>query len=538
MVGQQGEIQQLSLTVFAIGNGLYAILSVFGSAALPIMFVSRFLVGISSANIAIVRSYISTSTTTSERTTAVALTSAAQGLGFIIGPAVQAALAVAFAHTSPNSSNSTLTNGTMSETLVDTDAPTIELNMYSATGWIGVFLGVTNLFLFFPCTYQEHPIAAREAQLQRRLNRDESTKLPKPDYVPLVGVIFSFFNFLFIYVLLETIIVPMCIDLYAWTDEKAITLVGIGLSVAGAFSVVMFALSSILTKRYDERKVLIILGIIPLILANLILFPMGSNYPKMKNCSTDDPLHIETFSNLTTFAPQTTDLLLTTLPGDLPVNIVDMERRLLTALAGEINIISEENTTGTPIPSVEEVTLLSEGLEPSTTIQVELISTASEPIVSPTPRERHIIPGEMYFNNSEARTLSRRRRHAIRRETCDDLGCPPEQKWCLYTPIIEIPQLIVGTFMASVGYPVAFTLASSLFSKLLGPKPQGVWMGILTSAGSLSRVTGPICVSYMYTVLGTRWTFGVLFLLMILTFIINLCLYRRLVPMKVVRNLK
>lgn len=38
------------------------------------------------ANIAIIRSYISASTTLKERTIAVSFTSAAQALGFIIGP--------------------------------------------------------------------------------------------------------------------------------------------------------------------------------------------------------------------------------------------------------------------------------------------------------------------------------------------------------------------------------------------------------------------------------------------------------------------
>lgn len=43
----------------------------------------------------------------------------------------------------------------------------------------------------------------------------------------------------------------------------------------------------------------------------------------------------------------------------------------------------------------------------------------------------------------------------------------------------------------------------------LGPRPQGVWMGLMTGSGCLSRVLGPVFVSLIYTELGTTWTFGV-----------------------------
>lgn len=289
-------------------------------------------------------------------------------------------------------------------------------------------------------SFQEYPIAAKEAQLTRHA-ASEDKKLPKPDYIALVGVLISFFIILFIYVLIETLLVPMCIDLYAWTDEQAITVVGIGLSIAGALSVIMFTLTSVLTRKFDERKVFIFVGLVPLTVAMLIHFPMGNTYPKMQNCTSHESA--SEFGSFTTVLPNL-------------------------------------NFTG--------------------------------------------------FNSS----LSRHRRHAVRDDTCTDLGCPQEQEWCLYTPIIERPQMAVADVAAVIGYPVAFTLSSSFFSKILGPKPQGVWMGILTSTGSFSRVTGPIFVSYMYTALGTRWTFGILFVVISLTLIIISSLYKRLVPMKLV----
>lgn len=427
-----------TILLFIVGNILYAVLSVFGSAARGIMIFSRFLVGVSSANIAIIRSYIASSTTLKERTTAVALTSAAQGLGFIIGPAIQAALAVAISHEKESENKTSLVSEMLEDEMGDVGLG-IEWNMYTATGWFATVLGALNFFLFMPCIFKEYPIAAKEAQL-RRYTAKEDQKLPKPDYPALLGVLVSFFIILFIYVLLETLLVPMCIDLYAWSDEKAVTVVGVGLSIAGAISIVMFTLTSVLTRRFDERKVFIFLGLVPLTVSMLIHFPMGNTYPKMQNCTSYDIAHVFDDSA--------------------------------------------------------------------------------------------VVP-EFQMNFTEpSNTLSRHRRHAVRDDTCTDLGCPQEQEWCLYTPIIERPQMAVADVAAVIGYPVAFTLSSSFFSKILGPKPQGVWMGILTSTGSLSRVTGPVFVSYMYTALGTRWTFGILFVVMSLTLVIISLLFKRLVPMK------
>lgn len=53
-----------------------------------------------------------------------------------------------------------------------------------------------------------------------------------------------------------------------------------------------------------------------------------------------------------------------------------------------------------------------------------------------------------------------------------DLGCPIEQKWCLDTPRITELQFILGYAFTSVGYPIGITLIQTVFSKVLGPRPQ------------------------------------------------------------------
>jgi ceroid-lipofuscinosis MFS transporter 7 len=103
--------------------------------------------------------------------------------------------------------------------------------------------------------------------------------------------------------------------------------------------------------------------------------------------------------------------------------------------------------------------------------------------------------------------------HTVLNITGDDdielLGCPVNQEWCKTTPAMTMSQFILGYVLTSIGYPIGVTLIQTIFSKILGPRPQGVWMGMMTGSGCLSRVLGPVFGSYIYVRLGTYWTFGI-----------------------------
>ena len=57
-------------------------------------------------------------------------------------------------------------------------------------------------------------------------------------------------------------------------------------------------------------------------------------------------------------------------------------------------------------------------------------------------------------------------------------------------------------------------------------------MGILTSAGSLARIAGPIFVSEIYKNFGTYWTYGLTCLSLVLTMASSIITYKRMVPME------
>lgn len=112
------------------------------------------------------------------------------------------------------------------------------------------------------------------------------------------------------------------------------------------------------------------------------------------------------------------------------------------------------------------------------------------------------------------------------------VGCPITQEWCLYTPQVTVTQFLIGYGFTAIGYPLGVTLIQTIFSKILGPRPQGVWMGLMTGAGCASRVLGPVFVGLIYTRLGTYHTFGITGVMLIISMLWLQLVKKRLISPK------
>ncbi|XP_034020010.1 major facilitator superfamily domain-containing protein 8 [Thalassophryne amazonica] len=112
-------------------------------------------------------------------------------------------------------------------------------------------------------------------------------------------------------------------------------------------------------------------------------------------------------------------------------------------------------------------------------------------------------------------------------------GCPYQQTWCQYTPAIYLAQYISSGILIGVGYPACNVMSYTLYSKILGPKPQGVYMGWLTASGSGARTLGPVFVSHVYTILGPRWAFSQICGMVLVTIILFGSIYHRLLAFSV-----
>lgn len=126
---------------FFAGNVMYCFAGSFnGSNAEYFMLVARILVGLGAGNVAVCRAYVATATRVTERTAAMANMSAAQGLGFIVGPAMGSAF-------------TSLKPGIHSGPFV--------LDFLTGPGWISAVLGLINLICVF-VFFREHKVKTRD----------------------------------------------------------------------------------------------------------------------------------------------------------------------------------------------------------------------------------------------------------------------------------------------------------------------------------------------------------------------------------------
>ncbi|XP_052585892.1 major facilitator superfamily domain-containing protein 8 isoform X1 [Peromyscus californicus insignis] len=403
----------VSIFISVAANCLYAYVHVPAAHNKYYMLIARGLVGFGAGNVAVVRSYIAGATSLQERTSAMANTSTCQALGFILGPVFQTCFAL------------------IGEKGVTWDTIKLQINMYTAPVLLGAFLGILNIILIL-FILREHRVDDSGRQCKSVNFREETTdEVHNPegsiDQVAVVATNVLFFVVLFIFALFETILTPLTMDMYAWTQEQAVLYDGIILAVLGVEAVIVFMGVKLLSKKIDERAILLG-GLMVVWVGFFILLPWGNEFPKVQW----QDLHNSSIPN-TTF--------------------------------GEI-IIDLWNS----------------------------------------PREDH----------SEQPT-----------------GCPIEQAWCLYTPVIHLAQFLTAAVLVGIGYPACNVMSYTLYSKVLGPKPQGMYMGWLSASGSAARILGPVFISHVYTYLGPRWAFSLVCGIVVLTISLMGAVYRRLVAFSV-----
>jgi len=116
---------------------------------------------------------------------------------------------------------------------------------------------------------------------EKKESGDEEKKYPP--MLPIIVSIYNYFAFLANFVLLETILTKLAMDQWGWSSEDAIARMGYVIMGAGAMSAFVFAGIGPLAKRFDERMLLIVLGIIPMILGRVVMFPIpGRPNPPLK----------------------------------------------------------------------------------------------------------------------------------------------------------------------------------------------------------------------------------------------------------------
>ncbi|XP_062902630.1 major facilitator superfamily domain-containing protein 8 isoform X1 [Mobula hypostoma] len=381
------------------------------------MLLARAFVGFGAGNVAVVRSYVAGATSLQERNNAMANISACQALGFILGPALQTAM-------------TSIGQMGVSWKVID-----LELNMYTAPAFLGAFLGIVNI-IFIIAVFREHHVNELNGAKCINGNIQGSSEMLENsdgdiDLVAVVTCNILFFVILFAFAIFETIATPLTMDMYAWTGKQAVLYNGLLLVGVGVESIVVFMTTKILSKRFEDR-LLLLEGFVIIFVGFFILLPWGNQYPQIQ----------------------------------------------WTDIKNGSNYSSADIMYG----------------------------------------ESSIVAWDFLLRSS----------HSV-----DAVGCPVQQEWCQHIPIIHLAQYIISIILIGVGYPVCNVMSYTLYSKVLGPVPQGIYMGWLTASGSGARTLGPAFVGQVYPRYGPRWTFGPLCGMVMAATILVVLMYKRLLGFSV-----
>ncbi|XP_058458936.1 major facilitator superfamily domain-containing protein 8-like isoform X3 [Malaya genurostris] len=347
----------LLAAVFTVGSVIYALLGEFPSNRGYILLLSRALVGVGSSAVTICRAYISSATMVSERTKTISYMALAQSLGLMVGPIFQSIFAEL---------------GEEGFSFLGW----FRVNMYTISGWICAALGLLNIVLVMPWIFQDSPIAVKEAmKTLGTATAKETWKSMQLQYFSITLMIVGFSVLMFVYVAFQTLLSPIALDQFGWTNEESLFYLGILMTAGALISCILFLVLDPLCKRFSEIGVLVYGAMLALFLSQLLMIPVGTK----------------------------------------------------------------------PI-----------------TAYIDVNSTT---------------------------------------------GCPPTQEWCQSIPPVTKIQFTISYTLLCIAFSIGTTLSQAVFSKLLGPRPQGTWMALLTCAGSAARIVGPGSVT-AYVIVGTYWTFG------------------------------
>ena len=148
-------------------------------------------------------------------------------------------------------------------------------------------------------------------------------------------------------------------------------------------------------------------------------------------------------------------------------------------------------------------------------------TTSTTPTPSTTPSS---ISSSVYFTKRNVTFLSTFDSNSDSEEI---IGCNPSQySWCTDQRKVLLVQLVTSQVLLSLTYPMGIITTTSLYSQSIEKsQSQGVFQGILTATGSLSRALGPVFVSGVFEKRGPLVVFpsisGMTFIIFVLIIIFN-----------------
>ncbi|XP_063723292.1 major facilitator superfamily domain-containing protein 8-like [Symsagittifera roscoffensis] len=433
---------QLCLVLICIGHAVYGYLEGLPSNTAPyVMVAARFITGVGSGNIAIVRSFASVTTTVEERTAVLTNISAAQALGFIFGPLLQTLF---------------VPIGDSGLTLKYVN---ITISMYTAPAFLSSTLAFLNLCMFWAFFTDATTVSSRGIYRRRprtitiheytpaNHNRDSMTISDTQQQVSSVSGNNN------VYLSDENTSRSLVVNSYARINGDNIR-------------------------------------------SNLVDVDSVSERELARENLTSDRVRLVTVSR----------------DNDRDNFALVLSVYLWVVV---LTTFSFYETLVTPILEVmcawtaEKSTLAASILLGGCSI-VTILSMIAVKVITARFKERHVLfcamvllmlsfvavmpyssdhPKVYYPDENTSSTLAPK----------DRKGCDSTKyDWCEEVHEIYLYQFVISAVINCMGYAVATVLVATIFSKIVGPFPQGFLQGILTAAGSLARALGPLLVTQLF----------------------------------------
>uniref|UniRef100_A0A1I7UMU6 MFS domain-containing protein n=1 Tax=Caenorhabditis tropicalis TaxID=1561998 RepID=A0A1I7UMU6_9PELO len=124
-------------------------------------------------------------------------------------------------------------------------------------------------------------------------------------------------------------------------------------------------------------------------------------------------------------------------------------------------------------------------------------------------------------------------------ETTEAGGCYSHYLWCHETTRVPIyVYFFCYIVFFGIAFPFVETPSPALFSEILGPRKQGTMQGFFSLGGSIAPVIASISSTAIFKYSGYRYVIVLQAVCLLIAFALILIFYKRLVPLKVIKNEK
>ena len=115
--------------------------------------------------------------------------------------------------------------------------------------------------------------------------------------------------------------------------------------------------------------------------------------------------------------------------------------------------------------------------------------------------------------------------------TAEMVGCDFVLKpWCFWVPKLHLFQYILATILFSTIFPNIYSASNTIASKVIGPHPPGILMGVLTASTGIGRCVGPVIFMSLYSNYGPQITFAALDLVVMSMILVTVVTFKRIAP--------